>query len=392
MVKNNKNISNKRDLWIISKGRYAEANALKIDEGAFAGSILEYDISDLTRYLLSPNPIEIEKKLLGCEVRYHHTSLNWLNEKIHRIISKKDEKPNQNVKTFLSMSKSTPCSLQDKDLRAYIEQFTAQLKPFDPVIKGLTSIDIHRVSDIIGICEEDIEGNRSWLHLKGSISEKMDYICRYLGENVKVILEKAHVADSLFELRGFDFASFNTCHSHRLLKLRDDGVTRACVLNRQNRVDFWVDDIGLIQYMHLLDQSLRTNPNFAESFRMCIQRQAKPLRILFNKKMEIDYSKSNLPKAYREVFDSCDIPLHGADLFMNSLRNLQFGISFQYIPYSSTGAERLFTNISVMHDLRALEPIKEYLPKLYSEINKRASVSEAGKFYLLDSIKGYNNE
>ncbi|MDY6842770.1 MAG: hypothetical protein SVW57_01575, partial [Thermodesulfobacteriota bacterium] len=60
-----------------------------------------------------------------------------------------------------------------------------------------------------------------------------------------------------------------------------------------------------------------------------------------------------------------------------------------YIPQSYCVEQKLFTNISVMHDFRALEPIKSELPLLYSEIDKMTSVSEAGKFYLLDSIRGW---
>jgi hypothetical protein len=51
----------------------------------------------------------------------------------------------------------------------------------------------------------------------------------------------------------------------------------------------------------------------------------------------------------------------------------------------------MFTDISVLHDLRALEPLRKNLPHVYSAVVKRAVISEAGKFYLLDSINGYSN-
>jgi len=70
----------------------------------------------------------------------------------------------------------------------------------------------------------------------------------------------------------------------------------------------------------------------------------------------------------------------------------EFGILFNYVPVTRTGEKKLLTNVSVMHDVRALEPLKEDLPELYSMINKMASISEAGKYYLLDSIRGYGNE
>jgi hypothetical protein len=35
-----------------------------------------------------------------------------------------------------------------------------------------------------------------------------------------------------------------------------------------------------------------------------------------------------------------------------------------------------------------LDPLRDELPLVYSEITKRAWVSEAGRYYLLDAIKG----
>jgi DNA-binding Lrp family transcriptional regulator len=52
----------------------------------------------------------------------------------------------------------------------------------------------------------------------------------------------------------------------------------------------------------------------------------------------------------------------------------------------------MITLISVLHDLRALELLRKNLPVVYNEIEKRVSVSEAGKYYLLDSIEGFNSD
>jgi len=45
-----------------------------------------------------------------------------------------------------------------------------------------------------------------------------------------------------------------------------------------------------------------------------------------------------------------------------------------------------------MHNFKALEPIKAALPQVYSEISKSASITEVGKFYLLDSFRGYKDD
>jgi hypothetical protein len=74
------------------------------------------------------------------------------------------------------------------------------------------------------------------------------------------------------------------------------------------------------------------------------------------------------------------------------LNYLQIGISFNYIPQPESAADNMITLISVLHDLRALELLRKNLPQVYHEIEKRGSVSEAGRFYLLDSIEGFNND
>jgi hypothetical protein len=71
---------------------------------------------------------------------------------------------------------------------------------------------------------------------------------------------------------------------------------------------------------------------------------------------------------------------------------MQIGISFNYIPQSDSAEDKMMTLISVLHDLRALEVLRKNLPRVYDEISKYVSVSEAGKFYLLDSIEGFNHD
>jgi hypothetical protein len=52
----------------------------------------------------------------------------------------------------------------------------------------------------------------------------------------------------------------------------------------------------------------------------------------------------------------------------------------------------MVTLISVLHDLRALELLRKNLPQVYGEIKKHIHTSEAGSFYLLDSIEGFNHD
>jgi hypothetical protein len=68
-----------------------------------------------------------------------------------------------------------------------------------------------------------------------------------------------------------------------------------------------------------------------------------------------------------------------------------FGVSLTYIQPLELSGDKLVTHVTVMQDVRALESLKKNLPQVYSEICKRATASDVGHFYLLDSIKGFSH-
>jgi hypothetical protein len=157
-------------------------------------------------------------------------------------------------------------------------------------------------------------------------------------------------------------------------------------------VDFALDDAELIKYMLLLEQSLKADANLQNAFGLCIRNQASPFKLFLNKQLEVDYSKSPFPEIYRNILKANNIDPNQQNLIRPSLNYLQIGISFNYIPQSNGAEEKMMTLISVLHDLRALDLLRKNLPQVYDEISKYVSVSEAGKFYLLDSIEGFNHD
>ncbi len=383
------------DVWIISRGKQAKFDLSMVHEGFQTTSIVEYGISDLARYLLNPNPIEVKKILVGCEVHYHQPFGEKVREKLRQILPQSLHGLLREEKTFSEtlMANQDKCipSFKDEGLESHVDKICSALRVYDPIMKSLSKLKSDEISNITGICE-DIGGNRSLLNLKGDMDEKISYMASYLFKDVGVVLEKAHVSDGLFEMSGFDFAAFDAKKSHRLIKYYLEGKPKFCVVGSDGKVEYWVDDIRLIKQMHLLEHSLKANPKFNNSLSLCTAGDAKPLRLLFKKQLEIDYTKSPLPALYKDLFDNYNVGSNEKNAVVKSLQNSQFGILFNYMPVSNTGEKKLFTNVSVMHDIRALEPIKEDLPELYSTINKMASISEAGKYYLLDSIRGYSNE
>ena len=281
-------------------------------------------------------------------------------------------------------------SLTDKALESHFNKIEEMLRPYTSIVKRLSTLDVHLVADIVGICE-DLGEERTLLNLEGTLDEKVDYIVRHINGDVGVVLESAYIADGLFEMRGFDFRSYDPEKSHRLIRFVQDGKSKGCVLGPDDAVLFWIEDMKLLRYMQLLEQSIQNNSKLKNSFYQCTEGHSKPFRLFFNKQLEIDYSRGSPPEIYEEVFETCQLGDQEKFAVINSLKSLQMGISFNYIPQADSGEQKLYTSLSVMHNVRALEPIKNQLPQLYSEINKRSAICEAGRFYLLDSVGGYQN-
>ena len=382
------------EVWIISDGRFTDMDLPRISGGTAPTSAVMYQISDLARYMLSPRPIEVKKTLVGCEVRFRKPFFSSVKEGISRRLPLKmrsaDTDESTPTEVLMAPPKKSPPDLSDEALKAHFRRIEGLLSPFTPLARRLKAVDMKKVEDLVGICE-DLTRERTFLKVEGSIQDKVDYIVRNISQDVGVILGSSYMAEDLFEMRGFDFTSYDPGRSHQLVRFVQDGKAKACVLGANQDVQFWVAEAKLIRYLRLLEQSIRRNAELREAFLKCANGDANPFRLFFNRKMGIDYSQANPPEIYREVFKSCQIGTEERHAVIRSLSSLQIGVSFSYIRRIPSGAPRLYTCLSVMHNVRALEPIKKELPQIYEEISKRASICEASRFYLLDSAAGYQN-
>ncbi|MCF8144187.1 MAG: hypothetical protein K9N21_09730 [Deltaproteobacteria bacterium] len=383
------------DMWIISRGRFTDMDVNRFGVEATPASPMVYCISDLGRYLLSPDPIEVLKTLVGCDIRYYTPIVPQVKEKIRNrlpawIRRSARRKDIQSSEVLMAPPRKSAPHLEDAALKAHFRKIEGFLTPYAPIAKRLRGLDLSKVADIVGICE-DLANERSLLKLEGAIEEKVDYVVKNINQEVAVILGGAYIADDLFEMRGFDFRAFDPKRSHRLIRFIQDGKVKACVLDANDDVQFWIADVKRIRYLQLLEQSIERNPELRNAFLKCTEGHARPFRLFFNRKMEIDYSHADPPQIYREVFESCRLGTDEKDAVISSLSSHQIGVSFSYVPGMESGECRVYICLSVMHNVRALEPIKTDLPQLYSEISKRASMCESGRFYLLDSAAGYQN-
>jgi hypothetical protein len=385
---------NNSKVWIISEGRFSDIDLGRMVADKSIGPYREYKISDIGRYLLNPNPIEIKKKLIGGEIHYKQGPIKRIRKAFYKILpgsSKRLKKhPMLSPQVIVSRYKLQIPPMKDSHLESHLNKIVDLLRPYDSVAKKLVQLDPRKISQIVGICE-DVGGNYSYLKLQGSIEEKIKYLGNFISKDVGVILNKAHIADGLFELRGYDFLSYDSAKIFKLITYNAGGGPKACVLTADNTIDFYLEDCRLINHMHLLEQSLKSNPSLSRAFNLCNEGQATPVKLFFNKKLEIDYSKAALPEIYLDVFKTFNVELNKKILIQPILNYLQIGISLSYMLLSDCQQDRMHTDISVLHDLRALEPLRKNLPHVYSAVVKRAMVSEAGRFYLLDSINGYSN-
>jgi len=383
------------DIWIISKGKDSQFDLSAIESGKNTDAVREYQISDIAHYLLNPNPIEVEKRLVGCEIHYPQRTITKIIENIKRVFPRRLRKNWHGSaippEVLISNCKIKIPSLKDKDLESHLNTIYEALRAYDAVSKRLPQLDPYKIAHLIGICQ-DIGGNFSYLKLQGSIDDKLKYLNNYVSKNVGVLLRKAHIAEGLFEMRGFDFGAYDSGRAHRLITYQKNGKRRSCVLDSNNKVGYALDDTELIKYMLLLGQSLEADANLKNAFGLCIQKQAHPFKLFLNKQLEVDYSKSPFPKIYRDILKAKNIAPNQQNLIRPALNYLQIGISFNYIPQSNGAEEKMMTLISVLHDLRALDLLRKNLPQVYDEISKTVSISEAGKFYLLDSIEGFNHD
>lgn len=369
--------------WVITEGKLVRLDPMVFDPEAEKGVVKEYRISEIGRYLLNPGPIEIRKRLVGCEV---HPAPSWLGRVKQRLPgggSARRAKPDM----LLSGFKLRIPAFRDPDLEAHFKKIADELRGFDPFARKLARLEPRRLSHLVGICE-DIGGGYSYLKLQGSADEKIRYLASHVGSTVRVTIHRAHVSDGFFELRAYPATGFDADASYRLYAYSRDGQPAACVLTPLGNLDYRLPDPQTVKYLVLLEHVLSSSPEFRRCFEACFAGACRPVRLFFNRQLEVDYSKANLPEVYRDVFRSSETAASRRNLVKPVLNYLQMAVSLSYLPSPDRADQRLLTHICILHDLRALEPLRKSLPAVYAEMSQRAFSSEAGRYYVLDSITG----
>ncbi len=384
-----------RPVWVILPAPTDEAILRAARAAGFDPSVSAFHVSSLGRYLLSPRNIEVRRRLIGCEIVY----LPTVGARVRRrmlsllpgILRERFEEEVSETEAALSPFSPRLPNLRDERLRAHILEIYAALRQNDPVLRRLAHLPLKRVSQIVGLCV-DQAGNRSRMEIEGRVEEQVAYVEQNLLQEVVVILDSAYLGRGLFELGGCNLQSYDPERRHVLLVGERKGRRQACVLVGESEVDYWIKDTKLVDYMFLLEHALGSNPRFREPFEACVRGEAIPLKLLFNRDLDIHYTGSHPPEAYREVLHTRLNDPALLDLVFDAINRMQLGVSLNYVPIVGPDQEQLFTNITVMHDMRALEPIRERLPDVYAAMAARASATDVGAYYVLDSIKGSRHD
>jgi len=384
-------LSSSRRIWIIDEIRHSDVDPAWICKIQPDGPVKAYRLSQIGRYMLNPEPVEVNKRLVGCQIHPLAGGGPGAGRWLRRRLPRRFAAPAPSPRTILAQGKTNLPPLETGALIEHMALLEERLRPLDPILGQLRAIDPRRTTDVLGICE-DAGGQRSFLTIQGSIADKIDYVIGHLNQNVAVILDRAYGHEGFFDLIGMDFQGFDPERGFSMLRFPHEGQIKACVLDESGALDFWIETPGLIQYLLLFEQSVQSNPHLSASLALCAGGKALPLKLFFKKKLNIIYSRANPPSLYKEIFEKLDAAPRVRETVLSMLKDRQVGVSFNYVPRDTPGAQRLLTEVSVLQDCRVLEAVRAHLPDLVSEISRRASTSEIGRFYLLDSMRDSRHE
>lgn len=381
-----------RNIWLISNRVHSNFNPGSLFEDAEPDPVIEYTISDLAKYMLNPNSVEVTNRLVGCKISFQDAAAATLKCKIKAFFNKKFRK-NPLVapadileETIISDPFNHLPKMKDPSFQNHIDRIKALLTPYDPLIERISELDPAKIFDITGVCD-DPEDNRIPLKLNGTIPQKIEYITGHLQKEIGVLLDKAYLGNGMFDLRGFDFESDGAENASRLVIVVQNGQYEAYVLTSDGGVAFHVEDAMLVKYLHFFQSSLKTNRKLSNLLHECVQGHIRPLKLLFTKELEIDYFKTDLPEIYKEVFDANAITLEAKNTILQALNQKQIGILVKYLTDCHPGPGKPSTSLYVMHNVKALATMKATLPHLYKQIDQKLGMLETEKYYLMDSMK-----
>ncbi len=116
--------------WVISEARAAPVDLVSVDPEADRGPVKEYRLSEIGRYLVHPGPVEIRKRLIGCEAhRAQRRPFRWLRRAWAAL---RRSVPKRSSEVILSGFKLRVPAMNDPDLESHLRRVADELHAFDP--------------------------------------------------------------------------------------------------------------------------------------------------------------------------------------------------------------------------------------------------------------------
>jgi hypothetical protein len=380
--------------WIISAGAPIDIDLAAIGINAQPKRVMAYRLSDIGRYLISPGSVDVENRLVGCECDLKPTGWDRIRRaasRLNPLRSKQDRRPGPDRQVFVARHDMRVPPLQDRQLARHVDRMRRLLQPLDPVIQEIAAMKLDRLEDIRGVCEDE-GGHRTLLKIGGDVDTKRRYVIDHMFGSVKITLPQVRIADGLFEMRGLRPDRYRAERQHRFLRFHVNGRFFGCLLTPEDKVAFWLDDVRHLRHLILLQQALETNAELKLCLEACLEGEARALRLMLTPEMDIDYARNRTPPVYQALFDTLHLDAAQQQDVIRSLSSHKIGVSFSYVSLKTFGDPRPTTSISVLHDVKALEVVRQDVPGLYAEISRKATRTEAGNYYLLESIKGRADE
>lgn len=379
-----------KDIWIISGGKISEYDKIDICGDIYKGPVKEYRLSELGCYLLNPQLIRVSEKVVGCEFEYRDNFSSSLKRSLKNIpiLNRFLKSEDRFTKRFINTKAQSEISFNDKRLEAHIKSLEESLRNYDPVIRALNSFSHDKITDIRAVCEEP-DGSNLNLKVNGTLGEKAQFIKENLYKHVDATLNRAYLSNGIYDLRGFDFKKTDFSEEYKLKKFSVDGDIKSCVFKKNGEFMFKVQEDTKISHLILLDHSLKADNDLKNAILSCKNGKSSAYKLFFSKQTEYPYSINYLPGTFRKNLSL--VNEKSIDGLAEALNSGQRVVSFSKETENDNGEKELFTNISVMHELSALNELKEYMPDLYTRLESESLNTDAGPLYLLDSLAGFNN-
>lgn len=365
----------KTNLWVITKGRHTTKDLKQISSVKDNISGYDYKISDLGSYLLKPNPLSIERIIIGYEVFYKPKFSFSL------FRSKKKEAQLESKRFISKLGIKAP--VRDTYLKNHLDKFNAVVSRHDAIIGQLEVLDLKKVEKIHALYE-DVDGSIYSVPVAGNTEEQCAFIVENNGKKINIIWNNGSCIDEgIFSLKTKEFSDYDSNNWYGLFIFEDQRERKGFIYS-EDEILYWLKDTCMIRYLMILQNALDMDNEFYNTIRSCITGEYKPLYIEFNQKSANDVLSRYIPGTYDTAFRLLNISEEEQKLIISCLDHYIENIGVKYISNSEGDSQNIMMKVTFLHDQAGTISIQEINPTLYHTINNISKESEIGRYYVME--------